>query len=155
MFTNKHIVIALLVAPILSLIAWFGVGHFTSEKPHAAIPGQVYPLLEKSNCRYDSGACELVNGDVTLRLQVLPTDATPLLELSSNVSLQGVALAVVPAGATPADNVPPESMTSVNSDTTLWQLPLAAPLAEGERLRLVAITPDNRFTAEVSTNFSR
>lgn len=155
MFTNKHVVIALLVAPILSLIAWFGVGHFTSEEPHAAIPGQVYPLLEKSNCRYDSGACELVNGDVTLRLQVLAPAAAPVLELNSSVSLQGVALAVVPADAAPADNIPPESMTSVNGDTTLWQLPLAAPLAEGERLRLVAITADNRFTAEVSTNFSR
>ncbi len=153
LLTNKHVVVALLVAPILSVLAWFAVGNLIGEQPHAALPGQVYSLLEKSNCRYESGACDLVNGDINLQLKVLNSAASPLLELQSNVSLQAVAIAVVPEGA--GDEIPPQTMRSVSGDNTLWQLPLAAPLAEGERLRLVAVTPDNRFTAETSTRFSR
>ncbi|GAB3274315.1 hypothetical protein [Parahaliea aestuarii] len=153
MLTNKHVVIALLVAPLLSLLAWFGVGQLAGEQPRAAVAGQVYPLLEKSNCRYASGTCELVNGNVSLQLQVVRADDAPLLVLTSSVSLQGVAVAVVPAGA--ADGIAPSTMHSSNDDTTRWQLPLAAPLAEGDRLRLVAATAQNRFTAELSTRFSR
>ncbi|MFV8819605.1 hypothetical protein [Haliea sp. E17] len=153
LLTNKHVVVALLVAPILSILAWFAVGNLIGEKPHAAKPGEVYSLLEKSNCRYESGACDLVNGNVSLQLKVLGSAASPLLELQSNVSLQAVAVAVVPEGA--GDDVPPQTMRSVSGDNTLWQLSLAAPLAEGERLRLVAVTPNNRFTAETSTRFSR
>ncbi len=151
MLTNKHVIIALLVAPVLSLLAWFAVGKFVGEQPHAAVPGQVYSLLEKSNCRYASGACDLENGDVSLRLEVLSSHTSPLLELRSNVNLQGVALAIAPAG----EEAPPQAMRSTAGDPTLWQLPLASAPEEGEQIRLVAVTANNRFTAEVSTRFSR
>jgi hypothetical protein len=155
MFTNKHVVIALLVAPILSILAWFAVGKLVGEQPHAAVPGQVYSLLEKSNCRYPSGRCDLVNGDVKLGLQVLPADSASLLELRSNVSLQGVLVAVVPKGID-ADQPgpPPDTMLSSDATGTLWRLPLDQALPEGARLRLVAATGDNRFTADVATQFA-
>ncbi len=40
MFKNKHFILALLIAPILSLIAYFGTDMALSEKPpHAAQEG--------------------------------------------------------------------------------------------------------------------
>ena len=66
MFTNKHVIVALIVAPVLSVLAWYAVGSFTGEQPTPAEPGQSYPLVEKSNCRYPSGECELENEDFSV-----------------------------------------------------------------------------------------
>ncbi len=152
MFTNKHVVIALLVAPVLSVLAWFGVGHLVGEQPHQAVAGQDYRLLEKSNCRWASGNCDLVNGDVELGLSVQQGQARGQLELQSSIPLEGVMLAVVPVGGSDAV---PAAMRRGNEQGTRWQLSLASPLAEGDRLRLVAVAPDNRFSAEVSTAFAQ
>ena len=48
---NKHVLIATLMAPVLALIAYFGVNALVGEKPHAAEAGQSYVLVEKPNCR--------------------------------------------------------------------------------------------------------
>ncbi len=47
MFKNKHFIIALLIAPILSLIAYFGTDMALSEKPHAAKEGESYKLYQQ------------------------------------------------------------------------------------------------------------
>lgn len=155
MLTNKHVILALLVAPVLSILAWFAVGHLIGEQPHAAVAGGVYPMLEKSNCRYPSGRCEMVNGDVTLSVQLLSADTAPRLALHSSVVLQGVLVAVVPPGADADSAPPPRSMTPSDASGTHWQLALPEVPPEGARLRLVAATDDNRFTAEIATRFAR
>ena len=63
------IVIALLVAPVLALIAYFAVDAVVAEKPEKALAGSSYPLVAKSNCRYASGRCSLENGDVQLEIE--------------------------------------------------------------------------------------
>jgi hypothetical protein len=55
-WSNKHVVIAALMAPVLALIANFRIGAMLGEDPQPAEAGQSYPLLEKPNCRYASGA---------------------------------------------------------------------------------------------------
>lgn len=69
MFKNKHFIIALLIAPILSLIAYFGTDMALSEKPHAAKEGESYKLASKSNCRYTSGLCDMENGDFKVKFR--------------------------------------------------------------------------------------
>jgi NADH:ubiquinone oxidoreductase subunit 3 (subunit A) len=61
MFKNWHVIIAMIVAPILAVLAWFAVDYFVAERPHAAKEGAAYSLIAKSNCRYDSGQCDLEN----------------------------------------------------------------------------------------------
>jgi len=68
--TNKHLIIAMIVAPILAVIAYYGVDRVVSETPHKAVKGQSYPLAAKSNCRYKSGECTLKNGDISLTINV-------------------------------------------------------------------------------------
>lgn len=48
MFKNKHFILALLIAPILSIIAYFGTDMALSEKPHAAKEGETYKLASSS-----------------------------------------------------------------------------------------------------------
>ena len=88
-FTNKHVVVAMLVAPILAILAWYSIDYFLAEKPHAALPGAAYALIAKSNCRYDSGECDLENGDFKLTLRPVPgASGGTALELSSRFPLK-------------------------------------------------------------------
>ena len=71
-FKNKHLVVAMLVAPILAILAWYAIDVLVGEKPRPAEEGQSYPLAEKPNCRYGSGACGLKNADFELQLSTRP-----------------------------------------------------------------------------------
>jgi hypothetical protein len=46
MWKNKHVVIAMIVAPILAVLAWFAVGALVGEKAQVAKPGGAYPDSE-------------------------------------------------------------------------------------------------------------
>ena len=39
-YKNKHVVVAMLVAPVLALIGYFSVDALVAEKPHAAQAGE-------------------------------------------------------------------------------------------------------------------
>ena len=68
-----------LAAPVLGVVAYFGVGAMFGEKPMPAVAGQSYQLIEKSNCRYSSGQCGLKNVDFELKPSsdaTLNTDAS-------------------------------------------------------------------------------
>ncbi len=68
--TNKHFLIAMLVAPILAVITWFAVGKVAGPTPIVAEDGQSYPLIAKPNCRYESGQCTLINNE--FRIDIRP-----------------------------------------------------------------------------------
>jgi len=51
LLTNKHMIIAMLVAPVLAVLAWFAVGEFAGEQAHKAEAGREYPLVEQSILR--------------------------------------------------------------------------------------------------------
>lgn len=72
--TNKHFLVAMLVAPILAVVAWFAVGKVAGPQPHAAKLGNSYPLIAKPNCRYDSGQCTLVNNDFRIDIRPLSSE---------------------------------------------------------------------------------
>ena len=72
MWKNKHVIIAMIVAPILAILAWFAVGQIAGEKAKVAEPGAAYPLVARSNCRWASGKCELANND--LEMTILPLE---------------------------------------------------------------------------------
>ena len=96
MWKNKHVVIAMLVAPILAVIAWYGVDSIVAERAKAAKPGDSYPLVARSNCRYDSGACDLVNNDFKLTLK--PVDLLPdqtRISLESEFTIAQATLSLV------------------------------------------------------------
>lgn len=149
MFKNKHVVIAMIVAPILSILAWFAVGQFTGEQPEVAKPGQSYPLVEMSNCRYASDACDLQNKDFKLRLTLQEGVTGPEFLLTASHSLDGVVLAV----AEPDEQIQPTPMRATDGQGLEWRILLQEIPAPTQRIRLVARAAGARYFADASTTF--
>ena len=137
MWKDKHVVVALIVAPILAIIAWFGVDYIVAEKAEPAEPGSMYPLVARSNCRYDSGSCDLVNNDfeVTLRPVDLRPDRT-ILAVESEFELQQARLALVVQGEETAGKGAP---TETAEGQTVWIVNIPAR-AEPDAILRVAVT---------------
>lgn len=148
MFKNKHVIIALLVAPILSLLAFFGVDAVVSEKPHKAVAGASYELIAKPNCRYESGLCGLKNGDVEIVLRAVFTENDDIeLWLDSPENTDGVKVALVDSGAGPF------SMLAVNEQASSWRIKLARPRSSESKLQLAVSIQETLYFAEVTTIF--
>ncbi|MFT4822556.1 MAG: hypothetical protein ACJASY_003852 [Halioglobus sp.] len=146
MFTNKHVVVALIVAPILAVLAWLAIGSFLGEQPHMAEAGMSYPLVARSNCRYDSGRCDLQNEDFSLSLQ-LENNIT--LVVSSKHPLRGVMVSVGDASI----QLVPSPMRAVSSNGMRWRLQLPQLPRASDVIRLVAATEQNSYYGETSTQF--
>ena len=146
--TNKHLVIAMIVAPLLAVMAWFATGQFTGETPQAAVPGQSYPLVEKSNCRYPSGACDIENQEFRVRLTAARGGASELL-LTSSYPLDGVVLGV----GLPDEEDQPAVMRAADGQGLEWRVKLGAAPASTQRIRLVAMAGGSSYFADVGTAF--
>ena len=150
MFSNKHVVVAMLVAPVLAIMAWFAVDHFIGEKPHAAKPGESYSLLARSNCRYDSGQCDLVNGDFELTLRPKGMAETSVgIELVSKHALQRATIGLAEAGA------PPSAMAATDATAMRWTTAISQPVADDSTLRVAVIAEGATYYAEVPVVFLR
>lgn len=151
MWKNKHVVVALLVAPLLSILAWFAVGNFVGEEPKVAEPGAVYKLIARSNCRYDSGECDLVNNEFKVTLlpvQVLP--GVTELTLDSEFALDQATIALVvddvetPGIAAPRDFQKP---------TKAWTVTIPATVVHGAHLRVAVSAQESLYYIEAPVAF--
>ncbi|MEP1472312.1 MAG: hypothetical protein ABJK20_18235 [Halieaceae bacterium] len=150
LLTDRHVIIALLVAPALALLAWFAVGNLASEQPQRAQAGKEYPLVEQSNCRYESGVCELRNEDMVLKLSMAEGAETILTGHASH-ALSRVLLAIT----SPDLDTAPREMRSHGGGGKDWRIRLDAIPRQGERIRLVATADGVAYYAEASTQFLR
>lgn len=150
-FRNKHVVVAMLVAPLLALGSYFALDTLLGEKPAPAEQGQSYPLAERPNCRYNSGTCGLVNGDFELKLSTKEAGADRFtLILTSAFPLDGVMIALA---ETQADVRQPEAMQALGSDGREWSLDIVRPDPEHDRLQLVASANQALYFGDVATKF--
>lgn len=148
-FTNKHVVIAMIVAPVLAVLAWLAAGQFAGEKPRPAEPGQSYPLVEQSNCRYPSGACDLENEDFRITLAAGEGMLATELSLRSSHPLDGVVLGI----GEPEGETAPEPMRALDGQGLEWRLALGRLPARTERIRLVAMAGGSSYFADAATAF--
>lgn len=148
MFTNKHVVVALLVAPVLSIMAWFAVGNFIGEEAKPAMPGEAYPLVEKSNCRYASGICELENQDVKLAIS-LDESVGLALELNASHPVEAVLMSV----SHPERDPGPRPMQPADAEGLKWRMPLTTVPGAEQRIRIVISINDSAYFADASTAF--
>ncbi len=152
MFKDKHVVVAMLVAPVLAVIAWYGVDQIVAEKPTAIEAGGTYTLLARSNCRYDSGQCDLENADLKLSLVPgLRSGSRVEMQLESSVILQSATLGIHSDGSD-ADAIP-SRMVRIDELGYLWGARLELENSEASVLRLAVRAQDATWYAEVPTVF--
>jgi len=151
-FSNKHMVVAMLVAPVLAVLAYFALDTLVGEKPKPAEEGQSYPLVEKPNCRYASGQCGLKNGDFELQIVIRPKggDRASLI-VDSAFPLEGVAVAVI---EDVDEDRPPVAMRPQGTGGTSWSLDIPRPDPERHRLRLAASSGGALYYGDVATQFT-
>ena len=150
MWKNKHVVVALLVAPVLSILAWYAVGHFVGEKPEAAEAGKTYKLVARSNCRYASGSCDLHNADfqVTIEPELLAASSVAL-KLSASHALQSAALGLVDGESADA----PAPMTRTDEAGREWQGLLPRASSADATIRVAVTAQGSTWYAEVPVVF--
>jgi hypothetical protein len=142
---NRHVKVAMVVAPLLGVAAYMAMDYHLSEKPAAAVPGRSYPLAEASSCRYPSGYCTLENGDVKLKIRSKRIDETQVeLTLSSALPLDS---ALVSAGTGGEFELP----SSFSGAERRAVLALGQPA--GSRLRWGFSIAGTTYYAETSAAF--
>jgi hypothetical protein len=117
-----------------------------AEEPQAARPGGAYELVAKPNCRYASGACELVNNDFRLEL----TLADGIMTLRASHALDGVQIAT---GETVGGFGPPRVFEATGTEGREWSLRLDGVRAD-VAMRLLASAGGASYYAETSLAFT-
>lgn len=150
--TNKHVIIAMLVAPVLAVITYLAVDYKVSEKPHAAVQGSAYALVAKSNCRYASGRCTFINGDINIEIRTQhEANGFVNYSLKTDLPLDGLKLGFTQAG----DPLLFPQVIPIDESLTQWQLGFDASKAQDSSLQLVVKIDDVLYYGETTTIFSR
>jgi len=153
MWKNKHLIIAMLVAPCLAIIAWYAVDFFVAEKPHVAQPGTAYPLVARSNCRWESGECDLVNNDLEMTIVPLELgDSRTTLALDSEFPLTQATFALLTGG----NEVRASAEHDASPDAPAQMTVTIPAFADPEAMLRVAVTvQESIYFAEVPVVFMR
>lgn len=155
MFTNKHVVIALIVAPILAVIAYFATDSLVSEKPQQAEAGKSYPLATLPNCRYPSGHCTLKNAEFEIDMKVAQAGINMMtLNLTSKHPLQGAKVALA-SSTGDSDNTShgPQDLIATDDTALHWTVDLSGEHTEASQLQVVVAAADSFYFGETRLDF--
>lgn len=156
-FKNKHVITSLIVAPILALISYYMVDFAVKEKPHVAVEGSSYPLRAKSNCRYTSGQCDLINESFKAKLIVEQDSQNHILKLTSSHPLEGVKVGFSTGSTQPeskAEQVQPSSMDANNNEFRDWTIKLPSKPTPETKLFIAMSANGAQYYAETTMEFS-
>lgn len=151
MLRNKHIIAALIITPILSVLGYFAVDFLVSEKTRAAQAGDSYQLVARSSCRYASGHCVLANGDFKLNVKArFQANGQLRLTVDSAFPLDGSKVAVV---AAQAQQGIPIDMVAEDTGRLRWHALVPAPAGTDSLMRLVVAADDSLYFGESELTF--
>lgn len=152
LFSNKHIVTAMIVAPLLAIMSYFATDYIVSDLPEAAESGKTYSLLARSNCRYESGKCDLENGDMEVRLELLDlANGQSVLQAQSSTPLKGARIALL------NDKNEPTPMAFIQTDDKglTWRIDVNESDLNSREIRIAMATQANTFYGSTQTDFFR
>lgn len=149
-FKNKHVITAMIVAPILAIASYYFVDLMVKEQPHVAIAGHSYELLAKPNCRYTSGECDLVNASFQSTLRVTQQGGQQILTLNASHPLSGVTIGFVEQG----EQRSPETMQAQPDNRRVWSLPILVNTDEHTQLRVAMTANGASYFAETTLAFA-
>lgn len=152
-FKNKHIIAAMIVAPMLAVLTYFLVDQIVREEPYMAVYGQAYPLVAKSNCRFSSGQCRLENASFSAVLSVLQeSSGQQVLLLNSSHALQQATIGLVDEQG---QEWPPTDMLAKSDNQTQWQLDLPFAVTANTLARVALKSNDAFYFAETTMQFNQ
>lgn len=154
LLTNKHVLVAMIVAPILAVTTYFGIDYVVKEKPQLAKAGKSYPLLAKSNCRYSSGKCNLVNSGFKASLVIKDIDSRPALYLDASHPLDGVMVGIAEEGVD-IQQVQPKPMIIQGDSNQNWALPLDFKVDKTTTLAIAIVANGSQYFGETIMAFSK
>ena len=142
---------ALLIAPVLALVAYFSVDAMVSDKPAQAQPGHSYALVAMPQCRYTSGKCTFKNAEfkVVLTPQQVSADGISLT-LHSVFPLQAAKMALVEQASDAGSPLPMEPVDTNGQD---WKIDLHGSHGKSSQLRLVVVAGDAFYFGETGLDF--
>ena len=143
-------IVALLVAPVLSVLAWFAAGALTGERSASPLAGHSYPLVVHSNCRYASGICTVSNEDLKLNITTA-NDAPHFLVLEASHGLDSVVIAPISSELGDA----PRPMSVQGDDGRRWQVHAGLFASGSGKIRLAVTRRGSAFYVETGTEFLR
>jgi len=149
MLQNKHVTTALLIAPILALIAYFATDNIVSEKPKPVISGSNHTLSAASNCRYQSGRCTLKNHDVKAEITFPKNNA---ISISSNIPLHTAEIRIISSNKE-QENPARISLTNTDRQRMTWFSKLPHKAEAKQTLQVVIDTGNARFFHETKMTF--
>ncbi len=151
---NKHLILAMFVAPTLAIIAYFSVDYMVSEKPQVAQQGSTYKLAAKSNCRYQSGVCTLKNGDIEVHIRAQRIDAAKVrLTMHSELPVKQAIISYVIDGFESEPVQMPVLIDPVSAETNDRHIILQLDDPEKDMLRLALNISDVMYYAETTAIF--
>ena len=150
-FKNKHVITAMIVAPILAIGTYFLVDLAVKEPPHKAQAGAAYKLIAKSNCRFSSGACDLENGDFKSTITIINHNSEQTLVLTSVNALQQASVGFVTS--TGVETAP---ITLIASDASgkKWVSAIDVLADKTTIMRVALSAHDAHYFAETTMGFS-
>ncbi len=151
MWKNKHVVVAMLVAPLLAIFAWYGVDAIVAERAESAKPGELYPLVARSNCRYESGQCDLINNEFKLVIRAIEVrSGKTTLALESEFSLANASLSLVSGDNEVLATVVPGRPSDMPAQ---WIVTIASSATPAAILRVAVTVQQSVYFAEVPVIF--
>ncbi|MFK7793965.1 MAG: hypothetical protein AB8B89_01325 [Gammaproteobacteria bacterium] len=150
-FKNKHVVTAIIVAPILAIASYYLVDLAVKEQPRKAVEGQAYKLIAKSNCRFSSGACDLENGNFKSTITIATFDGKQTLLLNANNSLQQATVGFVTSNGHESG---PFELTASDATNKQWFTEFSVPADSSTTLRVALSANDVHYFSETGMGFS-
>lgn len=144
---NRHLITAMFVTPLLALGGYYIADRSVAEPPVAIQPGQSYPLVARSNCRYQSGQCTLVNGEVKLTVSSRRLSENQV-ELTLNTE-QPVEKAIIAS----VDDDEQEKPVAMIRDGNLWKNELIITDPAATHLRMAFTLKGAHFFVETPAVF--
>ncbi|MFK8028296.1 MAG: hypothetical protein AB8C40_09595 [Gammaproteobacteria bacterium] len=150
-FKNKHVITAMIVAPVLAIASYYLVDLTVKEQPIKAVAGQTYQLIAKSNCRFSSGACDLENGNFKSTITIANSDGKQTLLLNANNSLQQAAVGFVTSDGQESG---PFELTTRDLASKQWFVELTVPADASTTLRVALSANNSHYYSETNMGFA-
>lgn len=150
-FKNKHVIIAMIVAPILAIGTYYLVDLAVKEPPQKAQAGAAYKLIAKSNCRFSSGACDLENGEFKSTVTIENKNGEKTLLLTSVNALQKATVGFVMG--TGIEKGPIALMASDETGKH-WACAISVLTDETTIMRVALSANDAHYYSETTMGFS-